>query len=474
MPSIHIVLPTNRSLCGNLTLLADDGSVICGPFAVAGRSSDALAAAHGNASRRSTLPYGDTPTGEYRVSKVAFFDPGEAEASGRRGEPGELLIDPTAGDAAIAEANGRYCFRVRGGRPGPDGSFLSTAGALRMDDDDLAKLLDALARSPGTTVECVEDDSVTCRRRVIDDPSCREIDPPLFGGAMELGEQKGFPIGRRGLLQGGAAITGSAWSGAVTFFSLQAAPAFAQTAYPPPEPQPETDQPPSDTGEDTKPDETPQSDDKSDTNEQPDAKPEAESEEAAPTPTPNFSEPLVEVDAAAPPENVVKEIAKPTSEIATKLKEFVRDEGGGAVVDALKHSGGAAGEVLGGNYVAPWVKPAAEVVGALTGAAQLAISGQSTSTALNGLASALKDAAPDVISSGVAIAIAPEFLETTVAVGAVAGALGFTMPAVAIGLTSILIVAGANKAIGMVTEKAVEGYSKLGEVAIEYFRSEKK
>ena len=63
MARLVIKLPRDRDRCGTLTLNDARGRRVCGPFAVAGRSSDFLAAANGNPGRNPLLRFGDTPTG---------------------------------------------------------------------------------------------------------------------------------------------------------------------------------------------------------------------------------------------------------------------------------------------------------------------------------------------------------------------------------------------------------------------------
>ena len=94
---IVVEFADNRDHCGLLTLEDDIGEVLVGPFPVAGRASDEPAAMHGNDSRDPLLPYGDAPTGKYRLSQLVK---GRNE---REFGPAVLVLEPVSGDAALAE-----------------------------------------------------------------------------------------------------------------------------------------------------------------------------------------------------------------------------------------------------------------------------------------------------------------------------------------------------------------------------------
>jgi hypothetical protein len=68
MLSLTIGLPTSRSRCGTLTLSREEGEILIDGAPVAGLASSALAAKNGNENRDPILPYGNVPTGTYRLS----------------------------------------------------------------------------------------------------------------------------------------------------------------------------------------------------------------------------------------------------------------------------------------------------------------------------------------------------------------------------------------------------------------------
>jgi hypothetical protein len=153
---LHIELPANRDYTGTISLLADDGNCVAGPFAICGRSGDQLASEHGNPSRTTTLPYGDTPLGIYRV--VAFAPTGTGTKYRRDlfGAHGAFILHAVSGDAALAEANGRFEILIHGGPLSPDGRLRATSGGMRIADDDLCVLAGIIGQCRGLTCECFQ------------------------------------------------------------------------------------------------------------------------------------------------------------------------------------------------------------------------------------------------------------------------------------------------------------------------------
>ena len=135
--SLLIELPANRDYTGTLSLLNESGKIILGPFAVAGRSGDQLAAEHGNPSRATTLPYGDTALGTYRVAAISATGSGTRYRRDLFGAHGAIVLHAKDGDAALAEANGRFEILIHGGPLSPYGTLRATSGHLRIADNDL-------------------------------------------------------------------------------------------------------------------------------------------------------------------------------------------------------------------------------------------------------------------------------------------------------------------------------------------------
>lgn len=180
MSRLFVILPRNRDCCGHIELVSETGKVVCGPFRVAGRSSSLLAAAHQNPSRNSLVPYGDTPTGNYLVRARIPTGKGTALAKEEFGSAGALVLEAIAGDAALADANGRFNFVVHGGDLAAGSLLRSTVGGLRLNNADLRTLIRAVEQAHCTACEIMEVDGAS-GDPVFDDDECVITDPlPSF------------------------------------------------------------------------------------------------------------------------------------------------------------------------------------------------------------------------------------------------------------------------------------------------------
>jgi hypothetical protein len=152
---LRIELPANRDYTGKITLLDNNGQIIAGPFEVCGRSGDELATEHGNPSRATTLPYGDTPLGTYRIAGFVSTGPGTRYRADLFGVFGAFVLEAKGGDAALADANGRFEILIHGGSLSSNGRLRATSGNMRVADSDL-RILGKLIRRPSDVFcECV-------------------------------------------------------------------------------------------------------------------------------------------------------------------------------------------------------------------------------------------------------------------------------------------------------------------------------
>jgi hypothetical protein len=145
---IRIGLPDDRDFAGRLEVLDDDGTVVFGPVPAAGRAHDESAAAHGNPSRNPLRAYGDTPLGTFAVRGVIPSGPGTEFEDESLGRHGVVVLEPVSGQAALADAHGRFRLFIQGGRDG-DESLRATAGAIRLRDQDQRQLVALLRLAPG-------------------------------------------------------------------------------------------------------------------------------------------------------------------------------------------------------------------------------------------------------------------------------------------------------------------------------------
>ena len=175
----HLVveLPFDRDRLGLITLLGADGRALCGPFPVGARASDALASANGNPRRDPLLRYGDTPTGGFRV--LALFKSGGGTLFPARqfGPNGLVVLEPTSGAAALAEANGRFHFAIRGGPLARTGELVSTAGSLRLADRHQRALVSALRKLGEVRCDIRQSADLGDHGRVFVDAACEDDDP---------------------------------------------------------------------------------------------------------------------------------------------------------------------------------------------------------------------------------------------------------------------------------------------------------
>lgn len=177
-----IRLPKNRDRYGSLTLHDTAGGIIEGPFPAIGRAGSALAHGAGNPDRLPTKPFGDTPLGIYRLRRLEPT-PTAPKRLTSHGPHGRLILAPVSGDAALAEAAGRFEFAIQGGPLGPNGALRATDGAIRVHDSTIWILLDALRGREGLDCEIVRNGLETPGAAERDAEACvyddgGVIDPP--------------------------------------------------------------------------------------------------------------------------------------------------------------------------------------------------------------------------------------------------------------------------------------------------------
>jgi hypothetical protein len=178
MAKIKIQLPADRNFTGLIQLEDDRGNVLAGPFAVCGRANDHTAAERGNSSRVTTLPYGDTPLGWYRVTEILDTGRETLYRTDDYGPHGVVVMEPTRGEAALAESNGRFTFFIQGGAASTNGRLRATNGALRLRNQDQRELLAALREMSVIACHCVEGGQSKTAELVTVDSGYEAGDPP--------------------------------------------------------------------------------------------------------------------------------------------------------------------------------------------------------------------------------------------------------------------------------------------------------
>jgi hypothetical protein len=182
--TIGVELPSDRTRAGRLSVVNRDGHRIAGPWVVLGKADGTTAARNNNNTRSTVLPYGDTPTGTYKVTGGFKVGDGTSYNKKSYGIHGALRLDPTSGDAKTAKEFGRTGLLIHSGDPGAQGKLRPTNGCLRLSNEDMKALLEELVLvsvfQGAITATC----SVTTVTVQVTDPSAApdegydEGDPP--------------------------------------------------------------------------------------------------------------------------------------------------------------------------------------------------------------------------------------------------------------------------------------------------------
>jgi hypothetical protein len=186
MYKLIVTLPVNRDFEGILRLEDDKGRLVAGPFAVCGRADREAAGQHGNPSCKALLPFGDTPLGGYRMAGILPTGRRTNLPAERFGPYGVVVLEPTAGEAALADANGRFNIVIQGGKLGRGRRLRPTNGSLRLADKDQKRLIRALRKSRQCVCECVAAAKPLTGRTVACGASYDEADPPFAGSLASL------------------------------------------------------------------------------------------------------------------------------------------------------------------------------------------------------------------------------------------------------------------------------------------------
>jgi hypothetical protein len=146
MPIVVVQLPADRIQKGTLSLVADDGAtVLAGPFQAYGKADGQTAAANGNSTRNTLLPFGDTPLGTYSVPGMEVTGDGTGRSTHSYGPNGAIRLNPISGDAATAAIAGRQYLLIHGGDLNGAGALRPTNGCIRLSNADMASLVNSIA-----------------------------------------------------------------------------------------------------------------------------------------------------------------------------------------------------------------------------------------------------------------------------------------------------------------------------------------
>jgi hypothetical protein len=113
---------------------------------------------------------------------------GTSLSADRFGPNGVIVLAPTAGDAALADANGRFYIIIQGGKLSPGRLLRPTNGSLRLADKDQKRLVRALRRNLQCVCECVSTSESLTERVVGKAATQEENDPPLVTSGINFAQ----------------------------------------------------------------------------------------------------------------------------------------------------------------------------------------------------------------------------------------------------------------------------------------------
>ena len=167
MHKIFVRLPMDRDYAGLLEVQTPGGTRIAGPYEVCGRADDQIARDNRNPERDPLLPFGDIPYGEYWVAGIVASGAGTKYGSEEYGSAGVVVLEPRNGDAALADANGRFRFLIHGGKSAAGGGLRPTDGSLRLSNRDQQDLVGVLRRLQGSSGTCLVVQAEHLRTRLV-------------------------------------------------------------------------------------------------------------------------------------------------------------------------------------------------------------------------------------------------------------------------------------------------------------------
>lgn len=135
--TIQVCLPANRWNAGVLHVFDPSGKCVLKDIPCRGKADGGRAKKEGNSSRDTTKPFGDTPLGLYRPSKITHYDP-------PRNTVGSCCIwlVGQSGDALKAVQNNRTGLALHANRGNE--KLMATYGCIRVFERDMAQISEAI------------------------------------------------------------------------------------------------------------------------------------------------------------------------------------------------------------------------------------------------------------------------------------------------------------------------------------------
>lgn len=113
---------------------------ILGPWRARGEADNTNAKSHDNEREDPTQPYGDHPTGLYRIDTVTNVEEAKLDTYGKF----FIKLDPLNGEALKAKEQGRTGLGIHAGKLHEDHRLRETFGCLRIDADTLEYFVDRI------------------------------------------------------------------------------------------------------------------------------------------------------------------------------------------------------------------------------------------------------------------------------------------------------------------------------------------
>jgi len=136
-----VLLPKDRTLTGMLHSIQEDGQIAFSA-PCRGKADNGRAVKENNPERKPVLPYGDTPSGRYKMTS-----PIPLQSNPRLGR-WFIPMKGMTGDAAAAANYGRTGLGIHAGRG--DDELIATYGCVRLRDSDMDKLAALLGKTKFT------------------------------------------------------------------------------------------------------------------------------------------------------------------------------------------------------------------------------------------------------------------------------------------------------------------------------------
>ncbi len=145
MLKVVVELLRDRTKPGIIQIYDGEKSVL-GPFLCLGKADNQSAKKAGNPDRNPEYRMGDTPTGDWLITKVIpTGTPGLSVHS--YGHHGALDLKPVRGSCLAAYQNGRTGIWIHGGAPNAAGKMRPTHGCIRFADPHMKSLVQLLRSS---------------------------------------------------------------------------------------------------------------------------------------------------------------------------------------------------------------------------------------------------------------------------------------------------------------------------------------